>query len=143
MYRLIAALLAGIVVGACAAPQTLVESIDVAALSSASTFAIDPPPPGTTGATTPQEGTRLRTAIEGEIARTLGRKGYRLTDPQSAELLVAYRLVYMGRVKRDEREDAVAQSRVAPGPGDPYGAYQALPESSQGERCRPGAPTVR
>ena len=134
MYRLIASLSLGIVISACTAPQTLVESIDVTALSAASSFAIDPPPQGTTGAATRNEGARMRAAIESEIARVLGGKGYRLSDPQLADLVVTYRVVYMGRVKRDEHENAVAESRVGPATGDPYGTYQPLPESAQGER---------
>lgn len=134
MYRLISLLLLALVVGACAAPRTLVESIDEAALSAASTFAIDPPPRGTTGAATSSEGTRVREAIETEITRVLDGKGYRLSDPKSADLVVTYRVVYMGRVQRDEHESAAAESRVGPATGDPYGIYQPLPDTAQGER---------
>jgi Domain of unknown function (DUF4136) len=135
MYRrTIALFVLATLAAACAAPQTIIDSTDVAALSAASTFAINPPPVDTTGAATPHEGTRLRAAIEGEITRALTGKGYHLADPQSADLLVTYRLVSMGRVQRNEREDVVAESRVRSGPGDPYGAYQPLPETAAGER---------
>lgn len=134
MYRTVLSVILGALVSACAAPQTLIQSADSAALSAAATFAIEPPPLGTTGAATPHEGERLRTAIEGEITRVLGGKGYRLADTQSADLLVSYRVVYMGRLARDAHEDVVAESRVTPGAGDPYGVYRPLPESAQGER---------
>jgi hypothetical protein len=133
MNRLIVALLVG-AVGACAAPQALVQSTDVAAFAGASTFAIQLPPPGTTGAATPTEGARLRTAIEGEIVRVLGSKGYHPADPGAADLLVTYRLAYMGRLRLDEKEDVVAESRVALGSGEPYGTYRPLPETAQGAR---------
>jgi len=134
MHRLTAIFMLCVFVGACAGPQTLIESTDAATLAAASSFAIDPPPSGTTGAATPQEGLRLRAAIEGEITQIFINKGYRLADPQAADLVVTYRLVYMGRVKRDDHEDVIAESRVAGGPGDPYGTYQPIPESAQGER---------
>ena len=134
MYRLIASLVLGLFVVACAAPQTLVDSIDAAALSAASTFAIDPPPRETTGAATPKEAARLRATIEAELARVLDDKGYRQSDPQSADLVVTYRVVYMGRVERAEHESAVAEPRVGPATGDPYGTYQPLPDAAQGER---------
>jgi hypothetical protein len=134
MYRLPASLLLSVLLGACAAPQTLVQSIDAPVLSAASTFAIDPPPLGTTGSANPNEAARLRAAIEGEITRVLGSKGYEIADPESADLKVAYRLAFMGRLPRNEREDAVAESRVATGPGDPYGTYRPLPEAAEGER---------
>jgi hypothetical protein len=133
MHRLLLILLAG-ALGGCAAPPAVIESADGATLSAASTFTIDPPPLDTTGAATSREGSRLRAAIEGEIVRSLGHKGYHLADPQSAQLVVAYRLASMGRVPREDREDAIAESRVASGPGSPYRPYQPLPEQAEGAR---------
>ncbi len=134
MHRWVTTLVFCVSVGACAGPQTLVESADLGVLAAAATFAINPPPAGTTGATTPHEGTRLREAIEGEIAQVLKSKGYRQVDPPAADLVVTYRLVFMGRVNRDDREDVIAESRVASGPGDPYGTYHPIPETARGER---------
>ena len=134
MVRLPVSVVLGVILGACAAPQTLLQSVDASALAAASTYAIEPPPPGTIGADTRHEGERLRTSIEGEIARVLDGKGYGRSERETADLRVSYRLVSMARLKLDEREDAVAESRVGPGPGDPYGSYHPLPESAQGER---------
>jgi Domain of unknown function (DUF4136) len=117
---------------ACAAPETLVQSIDTTAITAAATFGIEAP--DASGAADPAYAERLQAAIEGEIVRTLSAKGYRQVALAQAELKVSYRLAPMGRVARDERENPQAESRTSMGPGDPYGNYQPLAGTGAGTR---------
>lgn len=117
---------------ACAAPETLVQSIDTAAIAAATTFGIEAP--DASGASDPGYAEQLQAAVEAEIVRTLSAKGYQQVALAQAELKVSYRLASMGRVARDERENPQAESRTSLGPGDPYGNYQPLAGTGAGTR---------
>jgi hypothetical protein len=117
---------------ACAAPETLVQSIDTAAFAAATTYGIEAP--DASGAADPAYAEKMQAAVEGEIVRTLSAKGYQQVALAHAELKVSYRLASMGRVARDERENPQAESRVSAGPGDPYGNYQPLAGTGAGTR---------
>lgn len=124
-----AALALGAWLGACAAPATLVQSVDAAAIGSATTYSLESPatPPAT------DEARQLRGAVESELGRGLAAKGFRAA-PVGADLAVAFRLVPTGRVDRDEREHPRAEARTPVGPGDPYGGYRPLAGADGGER---------
>jgi len=132
--RITALLAVLVLLGACAAPETLLLSTDSGTIAAASGFAIVAPPAGTIGAANSHESERLRAAVEDEITRTPRAKGYRLADPTVADLKIEYRLVPEGRVPREDRENTVAESRVSTGPGDPYGTYRPLAGTGAGER---------
>jgi hypothetical protein len=117
---------------ACATPETLVQSIDTKAFAAATTFGIEAP--DASAASDPGYTERLQTAVESEIAQTLSAKGYQRSALAEADLKISYRLASMGRVARDERQDARAEARTSLGPGDPYGEYQPLTGSSAGAR---------
>jgi len=131
MKRLLQRLLPLTVLVACAAPETLVQSIDAAAFAAATTFGIEAP--DVSAASDPVSAGRLQEAVEGEIVRTMSAKGYRQVAA-GADLKVAFRLASMGRIARDERENPQAESRTSLGPGDPYGDYQPLAGTGAGER---------
>jgi hypothetical protein len=117
----------------CAAPDTLVQSTDAAAIARASTFAIEAPP-AASDAVASADVARLRAAVESEIGRSLAAKGYRPAERATADLWIAYRLVPMGRIAREDRENPIAASRPSMGPGDPYGTYEPLAGAGGGER---------
>lgn len=66
---------------------------------------------------------RVRAAVETEIAKSLGGKGYQRAEPAAAQLKVTYRLVPLGSHLREDRVSPALESHVSVGPGDPYGGY--------------------
>jgi hypothetical protein len=114
---------------ACAAPETLVQSVDATAIGSATTYSLEPPPAPAAS----DEGRQLRGAVETELGHSLEAKGFRAL-PAGADLKVAFRLVPTGRVDRDERAHPRAEARTPVGPGDPYGGYRPLAGADGGER---------
>jgi hypothetical protein len=132
MKRLLHLLVPLALLVACAAPETLVQSIDAAAIAAATTFGIEAP--DASGATDPALAERLQAAVESEITRALSAKGYQHAALAGADLKVSYRLASMGRVARDERENPQAESRTTLGPGDPYGSYHPLAGTGAGAR---------
>lgn len=117
---------------ACATPETLVQSIDTSAFATATTFGIEAP--DASAASDPGYAERLQAAVESEIVRTLSAKGYHRSAFAEADLKISYRLASMGRIARDDRENAWAESRTSLGPGDPYAPYQPLAGTSAGAR---------
>ena len=66
---------------------------------------------------------RVRAAVETEIAKSLGDKGYQRAEPATAQLKITYRLVPLGSHLREERVSPALESHVSVGQGDPYGGY--------------------
>jgi len=118
--------------GACAAPETLVEPGNIAAFAAAATYAVDAPDLGDAADRGTAE--RMHAAVESEITRALSGKGYERAALAAADLKVSYRLASMARVPREAREDPQAESRTRLGPGDPYGDYQPLAGTGGGMR---------
>jgi hypothetical protein len=117
---------------ACAAPDTLVQTSDIAAFSATSTFGIETL--AATGSSDPQLASRLNVAVEKEIARSLAGKGYRQVALAEADLKVEYRLASLGRVPRNDRENPREESRPKMGAGDPFGDYEPLTGAGAGAR---------
>jgi Domain of unknown function (DUF4136) len=119
-------------VAACAAPETLLQSTDTAAIATASTYAIEAAPPVDPNASS-SEAKQIRSALESEIAKTLEAKGYRAAST-GADLKVSVRVAPTGRMAREESVDPNVHVPTAVGPGDPYGGYRPFTGAEGGER---------
>jgi len=97
-----------------------IQASDPAAFAAGRSYAIEAQDAPATSAL----GERVRAAVESEIAKSLGAKGYQRVEPATAQLKVVYRLVPMGSRARDERVPAALTGKVSVGAGDPFGGYR-------------------
>jgi hypothetical protein len=105
----------------CASPLTNdIQASDPATFAAGRSYAIEPQE---TPAASPLAAS-VRAAVESEITKSLGSKGYEPVGQTAAQLKITYRLVPTGSRPREERVPEALAAHVSMGAGDPYSGYR-------------------